>query len=357
MLALDLALKVAGGEEALDLFNGDNWLGHKVIADGAAVIITAEDSRESIHQRLEGLDPDGSRRARSEGRLYIVPLPDAGGPMQLIGNAGNGYAPTPAFEAIRRQLRRIKNLRLINIDPLAAFVGVDINADPQAGQYVNGLLANLAAETGACVLTAHHMTKPPSANGKTVWTADSARNAIRGTTALVDGVRLALAIWPAGETVGREVCLALGKQPKRGLVYEAAVVKANVPASEDTKILVRGDNGLLEARDTEIRAVKGERKDVLKLLLKAVEQAAKDGRPFTKRGQTGVFVRREELPPAVRNYGGRDKMEGLVQELLESGALASCTYKNSVARFLDVPDGPFAEGFGIIEAGWRKSDV
>ena len=356
MLSLDLALKVAAGESGLDLLNGEKWLGHRVIADGTAVIITAEDSRESIHQRLEGLDPDGSRRSRARGRLYIVPLPDAGGPMQLIGNSGTGFSPTPAFEAVRRQIRRMKDVRLINIDPLAAFVGVDINADPQAGQYVNGLLANLAAETGACVLVAHHMTKPPSVGGKTAWTADSARNAIRGTTALVDGVRLALAIWPAGDTVSKEACAALGKQPKRGLVYEAAVVKANVPASEDVKVLVRGNNGLLEARDTEIRAVRGDRKEVLNLLVEAVQQAARDGRPFTKRGQTGVFMRREELPRAVRNFGGRDRLEGLVQDLLESGALVGCTYKTSVGKFLDVPDGPFAEGVGIIEAGWSKTD-
>ncbi len=202
MLALDLALTVAGKASPINL-NADNvWLGKEVNEHGAAVIFTAEDSRESIHQRLQALDPTGQRRRDAEGRLFIIPLPNAGGPIQLVVNKGlDGFCETETFTSIKRQLRRIPNLKFINIDPLASFVAVDVNADPQAGQYTNALLASLAEETGACVLVAHHMSKP-SKNDKG---PEAARNAIRGTSALVDGVRCALAIWQASPEAMKRV--------------------------------------------------------------------------------------------------------------------------------------------------------
>ena len=50
------------------------WLGADVLEHGSAVIITAEDSMNDIKRRLHTRDPDGSRRAAAEGRLFIVPL-------------------------------------------------------------------------------------------------------------------------------------------------------------------------------------------------------------------------------------------------------------------------------------------
>jgi hypothetical protein len=243
-------------------------------------------------------------------------------------------------------------LALVNFDPLAAFVSADINADPQAAQYVMGLIASLAEETGACILVAHHLAKERSVKE---WSADHARMAIRGTSAIVDGVRVALAIWPAGNTKAAGICRTLEIEYRRSMVFEGAVVKANVgPADEKTRTLVRGPNGLLEAKDTDIEATRGDHDMVLYQLEQAIKRAAVGGRPFTKTGQAGVYHRREELPERVSEYGGRNKIEQMVQDLLAQERVVGCSYKSSPAKWLDVPGGPFAEGTGEIEPGWRK---
>lgn len=350
MMSLDLALSVAQKTTGLFDLNKRVWLGKEVSASGSCVILSAEDSRDSIHQRLEALDPKGERRKSARGNLYIVPLPNSGGPVQLVATEkyGKGFVATPAYENLKRQLRRIPNLKLINIDPLASFVGCDVNTDPQAGAFVQGLLASLAEETGACVLVAHHMSKPSGRIG--INGAGDARNAVRGTSALVDGVRLAMAVWQAGKDVCDKV--NRGDMPKNKRdIFEFAVVKANAPCDMDTHVLVRGKDGLLRCVDEEIQSKSIDNEDIARLLIQSIREQAELGRPFSKRGLNGVWARREDLHKKLR-FIGRDKMESVVQELLEQEKIVGASYKSSVAKFLDVPDGPFAEGTATIDPGW-----
>lgn len=350
MMSLDLALSVAQKKTGLFDLNKRVWLGKEVSASGSCVILSAEDSKDSIHQRLETLDPTGERRKEARGNLFIVPLPNTGGPVQLVTSEkfGKGFAVTPAYENLKRQLRRIPNLRLINIDPLASFVGCDVNADPQAGAFVQGLLASLAEETGACVLVAHHMSKPTGRGG--INGAGDARNAVRGTTALVDGVRLAMAVWQAS----KETCDKVNKgvQPKsRRDIFEFAVVKANAPCDMETHVLVRGKDGLLRCVDEDMQKKTLDRTELETLLIESIRDNAEAGRPFSKRGQNGIYARREDLHEKLRGVG-RNKIEDIVQELLENEKIVAATYKSSIAKFLDVPDGPFAEGTATIDPGW-----
>src|SRR4051794_3443421 len=92
-----------------------------------------------------------------------------------------------------------------------------------AAQFVCSTLANLAAETGATVLVAHHVKKaadPPR-------TPDEARQMIRGSTALVDGLRVAIALWQPAEPDARKACTALGADYAPAKVARCAVVKTN----------------------------------------------------------------------------------------------------------------------------------
>lgn len=348
MLELELALIVAGGND--DLMGGE-WLGSQVDERGAAVLLLAEDSKDSVHERLQALDPDGWRREACGRRLTIVPLPNAGGPIMLVSKGLYGvFDTTPAYKELLRQLRRVENLKLVVIDPLASFAGIDINQDPQAGQYVQGVLAALAEETGACVLVAHHMGKSLRKAEKV--SAEDAREAIRGTTALVDGVRCALAIWPASAERNKELAQAV---QGRDEFFEAAVVKSNAPADGRIRCLARQVNGLLACVDGQVMAAKAREKDQLGVLCEAIAAAAAHGQPFSKTGGTGVYKRTEELPESLRSIGRR-KLERMVQELLDSGRVVACTLKGSIAKWLDVPGGNFAEGIGTIEAGAAKTD-
>ena len=82
-LALDLALQIAAGVAGLE--QPKLILGGRIAVEGTAVIITAEDSFDAVHRRLNRIDPT-SRRLRHPRRLIVLPLPDAGGARPLIAN-------------------------------------------------------------------------------------------------------------------------------------------------------------------------------------------------------------------------------------------------------------------------------
>lgn len=73
-------------------------------------------------------------------------------------------------------------LILVVLDPLQPLCALDLNV-PENAQFVCSRLAALAASTGASVIVSHHFAKREAS------TPEQAREAIRGTGGLVDGVR------------------------------------------------------------------------------------------------------------------------------------------------------------------------
>ena len=150
-----------------------------------------------------------------------------------------------------RQLQAIDDLTLVVFDPLSSFVHGDVNADPAVGSYLTGLMANLACETGAAVIVIHHMRKPPGQ--KPIESPEQARDAIRGSTALVDGSRMAYAIWPAQDQMVQQVCTTLNLTAEPRSIYMGTVVKSNGPADRTLRTFKRNFVGLLEDLTTRIR--------------------------------------------------------------------------------------------------------
>ncbi len=120
-------------------------------ASGSAVVISAEDSFDAIHRRLNRIDPS-ERRLNDPQRLIIVPLADASGPQPLIAVEAGVPAKTAFFQTLKTQLVAFADLKLVVIDPLQAFVMADVNSDPAAGQYMWTAIAELCAATGATVI-------------------------------------------------------------------------------------------------------------------------------------------------------------------------------------------------------------
>lgn len=358
MLELDLGLRVAGNEAGtLDFNKGAGWLGHKVCQSGKAVIFTAEDNRDDVHRRLQSIDPDGSRRRAAKGKLFIVPLPDDGGPFAIVRARDGwhqGFETTPQFDSIVRQCKRLGGVKLVVLDPLASFVAVDVNADPQAGAFVQGALARMAkACGGACVLMAHHMKK----TGKdSDHSAESARDGIRGTTALVDGVRLAYAVWPADGNARKKAQKALGHAVSIRDVFYSGVVKSNCPSDNAVQILVRNPNGLLEAiAPMEDTCTMG---DALETLESAIRIKCREGKPLAASGMNGVYARRDELPAPLCEWT-KHRCEDAVQELLKAKKIVRCQIGKN-AKWLDVPDGPLAtnpDGYEFTEGSTSGANV
>lgn len=346
MICLDLALKVSGCFGVAGCLMS---LGGQVVRYGVAVVLTAEDDQAEVHRRLEGLDPDELRFHLAE-KLIIVPLPNAGGPMALVQMTADGPMATPFFHSLREQLLAIPDLALVVIDPISCFFYADINKDPVAGSFATALIASLASETGAAFVIAHHMRKP--GNNMPIKTPEQARDAIRGTTALVDGVRAAYAMWPAEEKEARQVCRQLELDFLRGRVFHGAVVKSNGPADRSIRTYVRDrKTGLLIDRTPDLKKKADQDDRFLELIIDSVTALARAGRPLTHTGANGIFKRRAELPEKLRDVS-RHVLETLVSQLLDSHRIVKCLAGGSkTVQWLDVPDGPFALGQGVFVEG------
>ena len=348
MLSLDLALKVAARHQATPWEPRPYALGGWVNAHGTAVILTAEDDQGEMHRRLDAMDPDGALRAACGSRLIIVPLPNAGGPACFVSANREGPLATPLYQEVRDQLEALPDLALVVLDPLASFVGADINADPAVGQFTQGLLGSLATQTGAAILIVHHLGKTP----KPITGPEQARSLIRGTTAIVDGSRCAMVLWPDRPDRSRRVCQSLNLDWISNRVYRGAVVKSNGPACRQVFTFVRDTNGLLKVRDADLSAITLSPREEKQILLENIAEAASHGRPFTMTGTPGLYNRREELDPMIRALS-RSRLEAMAQDLLDARDIGKCIQGQSgVPKWLDVRTGLFAQGRGEFEPGF-----
>jgi hypothetical protein len=81
-----------------------------------------------------------------------------------------------------------------------------------------------------------------------------ARGSIRGTSAIVDGSRLAKALYPLDSKRADEAAKGLGLvDPDFGTLVAGGVVKANDEADKGEHFLVRAESGLLVDRTLEVR--------------------------------------------------------------------------------------------------------
>ncbi len=344
MLLLDLALKVASRKDQPCGF------GPLVTEHGSVVIFSAEDDMSEIHRRLERLDSQ-CERLKYKDRLFIVPLPNVSGSLTIIKSvSGKVIETSPEFELITKQLNKIKNLKLIVFDPLASFVHADLNTAPAVGDYLISLLSDLAGSTGASIITAHHMRKPKSE--KPISTVEQARDAIRGTSALVNGVRCSYAFWSVEDAAKPTIFKSIGESVRQNALFYGAIVKANGLADRTLRTYLRNEEtGLLEDITERLRIKNMNEKDSKQHLITAITRAAISGHPFTHTGSTGVYKQRHRLPEEFHSIG-RDRMERIVQELLQTRKLVKGMATGSKEdKWLDIPSGPFARGGGKFSCG------
>lgn len=345
MLTLKLALEIACGEDLpVEVFGG------KVLQHGTAVVFTSEDDQAEVHRRLEKLDPT-DLRLKSPEKLVIIPLPNAGGPFPMVRETPEGPRTTTEFTQVVRQLQAIEDLKLVVFDPLSSFVHADVNADPAVGSYLTGLLANLASETGATVIVVHHMRKPPGQ--KPIESAEQARDAIRGSSALVDGVRMAYALWPAQDQIVQQTCQTLNLIPEPRSFYQGAVVKSNGPADRTIRTYKRNGIGLLEDLTRRLTGAASSDYELLVSLSGAIREAASRGHPYTHTGGNGIYKQRHRLPEVFHPMT-RGRLEYLVQELLNERpprVVKGVAEGSREHKWLDSPFGPFALGKGQFGKG------
>ena len=332
MLLLDLGLKVAGGK--VDGMTDVSAFGNEVSAFGGVVILTAEDDKDEMHRRIEGII--AGREIKHP--LYIVPLPNAGGPMPLVVPGRNGPEASYLWHELVAQIKEVKGIKLIVVDPLASFVMADVNADPAVGAFTTGLFASLATETGAAVIVAHHLAKTKSK----ISTPEDARALVRGSTAIVDGARSVYVLWGADEKDSKMKCKHLGIPWQRNRIFFGCLVKSNGPGDRNIKTYARNDSGLLQPVDVKIKQAASEDKTVLLDMLESdIEYYAANGYPFSKTGGNGVWEQRAYLNPELRDISQK-VIRQYVDVLKDKKRVVAVAPRGSKVRsYLDVPGGPF----------------
>ena len=345
MMTLDLAMKVASGASMQNSFGG------LVAEHGDVILITAEDDKDEMHRRISRLDPSKYRESY-EHKLRILPLPNLGGVFPIMQKFDNSYLMGEEFSRIYDQMLEMENLKLIIIDPMASFVHADVNADPAAGAAFMGLLAQMATETGATVMVNHHMAK--IRDNEPVTTPEQARNLIRGTSAIVDGVRSAFAVWSVDEGTGRQRCRDLQLDYARNAVFDGAVVKSNGPANREIRHFIRNpDTGLLEDRSMDIRslAMSSTIRDRLQHIAEFVRMREDEGRAVAHGGSDGLYNAVQESnsgEPCViylKNSGKSSTMGDAVTEACRLGLIRKYTMTaGGSERWLGTMDGPFSRG-------------
>ena len=342
MMTLDLAMKVSSGQSMQESFGG------MISEFGNTIIFTAEDDEDEMHRRIERLDIDGNRSSY-EHELRIVSLPNVGGVFPILQETHDGYRTSDDFDKIYEQILQMKNLKLIVFDPLASFVHADVNSDPAAGAALTGLLAQIATETGASVIMCHHMTKVKE--DLVVNTPEQARNMIRGTSALVDGVRCAFALWQVDEATGRRRCQDLGIDYKRNKCFDGAVVKSNGPANRNIRHFIRDEySGLLVDKSDDIsRLHTGSNKEIKKTaLFNWISDCEREGRAMTQQSGADAIMQRMSADtdaPRVLNNCTQRMIDGLVRELIQEGRLAKYSFSTSGGRkWLGTIDGAMSRG-------------
>lgn len=323
-------------------------LGSEVQVHGKAVYLSGEDDYLELHGRLYHL------QATELKNLIAVPLPSVGGAQAFFKIDPQTREPisTSAFYNFINQLRNLDNLKVIIIDPLQVFCHLDLNL-PENAQAVCSKLSAIAAETGAAVIITHHFRKTK------VSGPESAREAIRGTAGLVDGVRSVYALWlPSNDNSKnnpRALCRRLKLKYAPDKIVQGATVKANGDADKSISTFVRDERGFLEDVTMHVAHLEMNA-DLRDDLIEHIAQAAKEGRPYTKTGANGLYERRHEMAEHFHMIS-KHKFSELADELLQIKKLTMALGPGSKAvKWLDVPEGPFAQGVGTFIEGACVTD-
>ena len=247
-ILLDLALKVAGGDNNM---HQEYALGGKVMHNGKVVFLSAEDSADSMHRRIDAID-DTQLKKRASGNLFVIPMPDAGGTPPIIQQQLGMYSISPQFEDIKNQLKEMGDIALLVIDPLQAFAHADINSDPASAQFWWSAMSELCVLINGNIIVSHHMRKDGTFS---IRKSVQARESIRGTTALVDGARWVYGLWNMPEQDENVVADKLGFESGTGHCVCGGVVKVNDKADNSTKTFVRQESGLLTDQTPTITAI------------------------------------------------------------------------------------------------------
>jgi hypothetical protein len=205
------------------------WLGtFSIPTPGRVLMVLGEEDAEEVQRRafhaaravtLPAFDPS-----------LLVTLPLASVPCAMLDKdpAGNPVE-SDFFRWFMGYVGTLADLRLIVVDPLSRFAGLDAETDNAAATRFIQALEALARVTGATVLFVHHTNKASRGPGGAVTAASG-----RGSSALIDGVR-----WGCALSAERVDGLAEEERDRLGEVVTLTFTKSNYSKKAEPLLLRR----------------------------------------------------------------------------------------------------------------------
>lgn len=166
------------------------FLGWEVDEPGAFLYLAGEDDDAELHRRGHRLMGHYARQAELAGepfdqeavaeRLYVVSRVAADN-LLTRARANGEVHPTPLVDRLIRSATEIPDLRVVVLDPASRFKGGKANHEEDATRFVEAA-ERICEATGATVLVTAHVSQAGMREG-------GGQEIVRGSTALVDGVR------------------------------------------------------------------------------------------------------------------------------------------------------------------------
>lgn len=361
MLMMDLACKLVKIAVAGFDANPETAFGHALARRGRVVILSAEDDRDELMDRMTRLHPELT--AEEAGRLHILPYPDLKGRYPFYFNDINGkIEATDEFKRIMGEIAQLEDLIATILDPVSAFFHLDMTKNASA-QVVGNIIDKMAADLKCTVIACHHLTKGDRTHP--IENVADARHSIQGGGQLLNALRFAYALWAPPELEQKRVLRKLNREWENNTVFRGAIVKSNAKADRNIETFVRDkDTGLLkvipwkEIVDEQLQ-IDDVPAWIVELVLHAVEHFCAAGYP-PRLGQIGYPVgglgkgknnkdaNGEWMPlmpppwqgekgkwPATQMGGQRHE---IIKTLIESGRLALTN------GFLHMPSDDWATG-------------
>lgn len=279
------------------------------------IAIMGEDDRSSVDLRLKSIRAQSNVKPVAHGA--ILTAPDIGYMGLVRKDFTMTVQPTDVLQWLEQQIAGLRaefvELGFVAIDTFSSLLPVDAN-NPAEVQKTLSLLTAIAAQYDVCIIVTHHMRKEKDAGSD----IESLRAGIRGSTALVDGVRAAYVMHKCKENEAAPIRKELGLAYD-GEVVIMSLVKNNLGLRRDFITYVRMPNGVL----CDVSMMLSRRLRPEESLLQVVKEANKAGRKITKTGASGLFASKSPDWPGGLYAKSRSDLEGLANKLIEDKALIS----------------------------------
>lgn len=298
--ALQLAVSTALGTSVAE--------GWDVGESGSVIVLFAEEDTPEIHRRVQymvnSMTLTQAETATLTSRLFIKSM--TGIDNFMTTKIGNESVQTDYLDRLMEVINKVRNLKLIIIDPVSRFRGGNEIDNDDATRFIV-VLEKLCKATGVTVLFLHHANKSSSSD------KEASQNASRGASALVDGVRWVMNLNVMTAPEAKENAI---RKEEQKLYVKAIVTKNNYAPPQTEEIwLQRGLNGILSCAKLSNGKMED---DAFKLdkIIDIIKRAAQTDKEYSVRAFCDEFAGLKNVIGV-----GEKKLRYLINELISDGII------------------------------------